>query len=134
MKIFFTLLQTQVLYQDKGNIILASLKFKLQNTDRGNGYWKFNNSLVRDENYIKIVKDTLQEQKYIYTNNNGNNDENAEFNMKNQFTINDQLFLETLLFSIRWETIEYSSRKKKESLQEEKKLEVEIKKIVRNFK
>ena len=106
-----------------------SLKFKLQNTDRGKGYWKFNNSLLRDENYIKAVKDTLQEQKYIYTNNNGNNDENAEFNMNNQFTINYQLFLETLLFSIRGETIKYSSRKKKESLQEEKKLEEEIKNL-----
>ena len=49
--------------------------------------------------------------------------------MNNQFTINDQLFLETLLFSIRGETIKYSSRKKKESLQEEKKLEVEIKNL-----
>ena len=80
------------------------------------------------------MKDTLQEQKDIYTNNNGHNDENQEFNINNQFTINDQLFLETLLFSIRGETIKYSSRKKKESFQEEKKLEVEIKKIGRNFK
>ena len=35
---------------------------------------------------MKIVKDTLQEQKDIYINNNGNNDENAEFNMNNEFT------------------------------------------------
>ena len=76
-----------------------SLKFKLQNTDRGKGNWKFNNSPLREENDIKIVKDTLQEQKDFYTNDNGNNDENAEFNMNNQITINDQLFLETLLFS-----------------------------------
>ena len=47
--------------------------------------------------------------------------------MNNQCTINDQLFLETLLFSISGETIKYSSRK--ESLQEEKKLEDEIKNL-----
>ena len=30
------------------------------------GYWKFNNSLLKDQNYIKIVKDTISEVKQTY--------------------------------------------------------------------
>ena len=78
---------------------------------------------------LRLLKIHCKNKNSIYTNNNGNNDENAEFNMNNQFTINYQLFLETLFFSIRGETIKYISRKKKESLQEEKKLEEEIKNL-----
>ena len=43
-----------------------------------------------------------------------------------QFNINDQLFLETLLMVIRGNTIKYSSVKKRKKLEEENKLEGEI--------
>ena len=42
------------------------------------------------------------------------------------FDINDQLFLETLLMTIRGNTIKYSSIKKRKKLEEENKLEQEI--------
>ena len=45
---------------DHSSIIL---KFKLQDNDRGRGYWKFNNSLLKDRDYISIVKDTTEEVK-----------------------------------------------------------------------
>ena len=47
--------------------------------------------------------------------------------MNRQFQINDQLLLETILFSIRGETMKYSSFKKKQSIEQESKLEMEIK-------
>ena len=43
------------------------------------------------------------------------------------------MLLETLLFTIRGETIKYSSRKKRETLQEEKKLEEEIELLEENL-
>ena len=43
-----------------------------------------------------------------------------------QFNINDQLFLETLLVIIRGHTIKYSSFKKKQSIEEKRRLENEI--------
>ena len=46
-----------------------------------------------------------------------------------QFSINDQLFLETLLMIIREDTIMYSSIKKKERYKEEQDLELQIKAI-----
>ena len=106
-----------------------SLKIKFQDAERGQGYWKFNNSLLKDKDYIKIVKDAIEETKDIYANNNNT----LGVNINNQYIIDDQLLLETLLFTIRGETIKYSSRKKRETLQEGKKLEEEIELLEENL-
>ena len=100
------------------------LKIKLHENERGRGYWKFNNTLLKDKDYVNVVKLQIQETINLYSRNNFNNNNNNV-----EFTINDQLFLETLLMVIRGETIKYSSRKKKESIREELKLEEEITKI-----
>ena len=105
------------------------MKIKFQDAELGRGYWKFNNSLLKDKDYIKIVKDAIEETKGIYANNNNT----IGVNINNQYIIDDQLLLETLLFTIRGETIKYSSRKKRETLQEEKKLEQEIKLLEENL-
>ena len=103
------------------------LKIKLHENERGRGYWKFNNTLLKDKDYVNVVKLQIQETIYLYSRNNFNNNNNVEF------TINDQLFLETLLMVIRGETIKYSSRKKKRKYPEELKLEEEITKIEENI-
>ena len=36
------------------------LKLDFYEQDRGKGYWKFNNLLFKDKNYIKIVQDTTR--------------------------------------------------------------------------
>ena len=86
------------------------LKLKLYDNERGRGYWKLNNSLLKDRKYVQIVKETINEVKSTYINHNQDtnvSDENIIFD------INDQLFLETLLLIIRGKTIQYSSFKKK---------------------
>lgn len=101
------------------------LKFKFQENERGKGYWKFNNSLLKDKTYIEEIKKTIEEVKATYATNS-----NLGENITNEdllFNINDQLFLETLLMIIRGNTIKYSSIKKKEMIKEEKNLEQEIK-------
>ena len=72
---------------------------------------------------LKLIHDTIS----IYKSDNNDNSNNNISERNVQFTINDQLILETLLIMIRGETIKYSARKKKESMQEEVKLEEEIK-------
>ena len=96
----------------------------LNKNERGRGYWKFNNSLLKDQNYIKLVKDTISEVIQTYSPNNSSG--NVE-NQPTEFSITDQLFLETLLLMIRGNTIKYSSFKKKQQQQQEIKLEQEIK-------
>ena len=76
----------------------------------GKGYWKFNNTLLKDNEYVTLIKNTIEDVKKTYVNNR--NDVNIA-NDEIQFNINDQLFLETLLMMIRGNTIKYSSEKKK---------------------
>ena len=99
------------------------LKLKFINNERGRGYWKFNNSLLKNKEYIKLVKDTIQEVIDTYKTN----DEHAINNI--EFSINDQLFLETLLMIIRGNTIQFSSFNKRKNTEKEKKLEADIKKL-----
>ena len=101
----------------------VTLELTLNENERGRGYWKFNNSLLKDHTYIQIVKDTISDVKQTYaTNNNDNLD-----NQQSEYGINSQLFLETLLLMIRGNTIKYSSFKKKQQHQQEIQLEQEIK-------
>ena len=53
------------------------------------GYWKFNNSQLKDQNYIKLVKDTISEVIQTYSPNNSSG--NVE-NQPTEFSITDQLF------------------------------------------
>ena len=123
-------------YRSDHSGVLLKLDFFEQ--ARGKGYWKFNNSLLKDKKYIKIVKDTINEVLSVHLketkvanneneNNNNNNDNDRDQNK--EFIINDQLLLETILMMIRGETIKYSSFKKKKQIEEEKQLEKEIENI-----
>ena len=96
------------------------LKLEFFEQARGKGYWKFNNSLLKDRKYIKIVKDTINEVLSLHlketkgaNNENKNNNNNNDRDENKEFIINDQLLLETILMMIRGETIKYSSFKKK---------------------
>ena len=70
------------------------LKLKFNNNERGKGYWKFNNSLLKDNEYIQIVKKAIEEVKNTYkiidvqqdrefNNNNDNNNNNINNNNNN---------------------------------------------------
>ena len=104
------------------------LKIKLHENERGREYWKFNNTLLKDKDYVNVVKLQIQETINLYSRNKFNNNNNNV-----EFRINDQLFLETLLMVIGVETMKYSSRKKKKSIREELNLEEEITKIEENI-
>ena len=102
----------------------VTLELTLNENERGRGYWKLNNSLLKAHNYIKIVKDTITDVKQTYAANN--NDDNLD-NQQSEYSINDQLFLETRLLMIRGITINYSSLKKKQQQQQAIQLAQEIK-------
>ena len=68
------------------------------------------------------MKDTIQEVINTYKTNDEQDMSNIEF------TINDQLFLETLLMIIRGNTFQFSSLNKKKNTEKENKLEADIKK------
>ena len=106
------------------------LQIKRNNFRIGRGLWKFNNSLLYDPNYVHIVKEVINKTKeqyasLVYNRENLNLIDSNEID----FTISDQLFLETLLTEIRGKTISYASFKKKETNKSEHLLSEDINKL-----
>ena len=132
--VFFFLHACEIIpgYRSDHSGVLLKLQINFD-TEKGRGYWKFNNTLLKDVAHVKKVKQVINENLDRYrlkdassdnTNNNNNNNNNKNDNNNNNnnnkdtidgnsFSINDQLLLETILLMIRGETIKYSSYKKK---------------------
>ena len=76
---------------------------------KGKPLWKHNNSLLQDIDYLTTINEKINDVKIqyslpVYETENIKNIPNDKL----QFTINDQLFLETLLMEIRGKSISYS--------------------------
>ena len=98
---------------------------------RGKGIWKFNNNLLYQKDYLTLINDIILDEKikyaipvysleYIKTSNNI------------QFTIADDLFLETLLLRVRGETVKFSSFQKTKESNLEKELIKDIETLEKN--
>ena len=95
--------------------------------ERGRGFWKFNNSLLHDHAYVKLIKDTIRNVKEKYAASPYNPKAIHSIPDDDLFlSIDDQLFFEQLLLEIRGATILFSSRKKKDKENDQKLLEEEI--------
>ena len=110
------------------------LTLKLTEFKHGKGFWKFNNSLLKDREYVNLVKSQIKETKMqyaalVYQLENINELNDAEI----EFRIPDHLFLDTLLMNIRGKTISYSTYKKKMQKETQSNLENEIKLLEENF-
>ena len=91
------------------------LELQLSTFKKGKGFWRFNNSLLKDPVYVNKVKECILETKREYSPIPVNpNMIEIIPNDTLQLSIEDDLFLETLLMNIRGVTISYSSWKKKE--------------------
>ena len=102
-------------YAYKSDHSMIDVFFKFIDQERGKGSWKFNNSLLHDEEYINIIKqciaDTLSQ--YEVSNDDG----------IITYSIDDQLLWEMLKLNIRGKTISYSSFKKRNRDKREQTLE-----------
>ena len=113
-------------YRSDHSIITIKLCF--DKTERGRGFWKFNNSLLKDPTCIQKVKDAIFKVKRQYAPIPYNreiisNIENHDF----QPILNDQLFFEMLLLEIITTSINYAKRKKRDDSLIIKKVEEDIK-------
>lgn len=105
----------------------VELELKLSEFVKGKGFWKMNNLLLKDLDYVKQVKRTIKNvtEKYAVPIYNFENLDQIPCN-EISFTINDQALFEQLLLEIRGMTIPYASKKKKEKLREEDELKISI--------
>ena len=100
----------------KSDHSIIDLEIIFEDVAHGKGLWKFNNSLLKDIDYLNCINTLIENIKlqYCIPIYNIENIENIH-NSTIQFVINDQLFLETLLMEIRGKTISFSSYKAKQN-------------------
>ena len=108
-------------YKSDHNPIMLTFIKSRQN--RGKGLWKFNNELLKNQDFIDMIKEELFLLKSIYAlpvydpeyvkNNHGD---------RLDITISDTLFLDTLLCQLRGAIIDFSRKLKKKERAEEKTL------------
>ena len=95
--------------------------------EKRKGFWKFNNTLLSDQSYVNIVKNTIKKLKAQYAASPYNPLMVNTINCDHlELVIDDQSFFEQLLLCIRGETIHYSSIRKKNQDKQTKLLEEEI--------
>ena len=96
---------------------LISIEIDFRNFKRGRGYWKFNNSLLKDLEYVSVVKKSIRNVIKTYCSNDFIDidvDEASPEQLQSiPCTINDQLLLDMIQLEIRGNTIKYASAKKK---------------------
>ena len=118
-------------YRSDHSMIILSLVFNPFN--KGKGLWKFNNSLLYEKDYSKIVREKIIDLKKQYAALIYNRDKIQEIDDNElQLTINVQLFLEMLLLEIRGKTISFASYIKKIKEQRFRDLQEEIATLEKN--
>ena len=96
-------------------------------------FWKFNNSLLYDKDYVTEIKSLINRIKGQYCSRVYNLD-NIDIipNDEISFTISDRLFLETLLLEIRGKSIAFATNKKRKENEKELDLNNRIDRLERN--
>ena len=79
---------------------------------RGKGFWKFNSSLIKDQNYITEITKLIR-----------------NFSNENEFLFNCRLKWELLKYEVRKFTIKYTKNVAKEKRQQRTNLENQIKEL-----
>lgn len=101
---------------------IVELNLRLSDFKRGKGFWKFNNNLLRDTDYVTMIKNLIVDLKHEYLDLDINNNDSA-------LKIKDDLLLDMLLLKIRGASIQYSARKKRERDKSRINLELRIIKL-----
>ena len=105
---------------------MNELNIQLNKFTLGKGVWKFNNSLLKNPDYLELINKAISDEilKYaipIYS---------LDFIEKHPealaFTIDDDLMLEMLFLRIRGETIKFASALKQRNNERERELEKDI--------
>ena len=97
---------------------MICMTIKGNSSYKGKSYWKFNNSLLRDAEYVNIVKSTIESVKQQYLSSDQTVQDAPE--TETPININDQLFLDVLLMEVREKQF-HIHRIKRSSIQHMKK-------------
>ena len=125
--LFTSVEEAKILPGYKTDHSLLLLKFDFRKFKKGKSYWKFNNSLLKDEKYVAEIKDLIKTTTLFYANKDSEN--YPDFVTQPDlidFTSDNELFFDVLLMEIRGKTIAYSTFKKGQFIDKEKNILEEI--------
>ena len=106
-----------------------SCTIKLSEEKRGPGVWRFNNSLLQEQDFIALIKKEINNFKEIYAASPYNPDYISSLSHGFEIMISPSLFWETLLATLRGTIIYYSKKRKAAKNRRQKTLEQNIKVI-----
>lgn len=113
---------------------ITTLTLKLTSFLRGRGYWKFNDSLLKNKEYVDEVKKCIANVRREYALPVYSLDAMANLDPDCiQFTINDQLLFEMFLLKIREMTISWGAKLKRDREKRHKTLEEQLKTLMVRF-
>ena len=113
---------------------MVKLEIRLNNIKKGQGFWKFNNSLQKDHTYVNKVKQIILDTKTEYSPMVVIRDSILDIPDEDlQLTIDDDLFLKMILTNIRKMTIPYCASKKRDKNKRKDILEKKIQNIKSQF-
>ena len=110
---------------------IVTVHLRTPQKKRGPGVWKFNSSLLKDEQYEKVIKELVTDTVRQYAIPIYRSDfvaDRTHFD-EIQFTITSHLFYETLIMLLRGETVRFSKRKARMVREEEGNISAEISRI-----
>ena len=109
---------------------IATISLKFYYFEKGKDLWKMNSALLSDKDYLDQINNLISSIVYEYALPVYDIDYIKNYII---FTINDQLFLETLLVKIRGQTIAYAPYKQNLNNTKEQTLMSEIEALEKKF-
>ena len=107
------------------------MDLRLCESKKGRESWKFNNTLLKNKDFIKLVKNEICLIKQTYALPVYNPEAVLTMNeLQLELIISDSLFLDTMLCQLRGSIISFSKRIARETRKEEKSLEIDINNLI----
>ena len=98
---------------------LVGIELNTENSEYGKGFWKFNSALLKEKEYVTLVKNEINNVLSDLTEGQGSQ----------TLTTSKQMFFEVLKLRIRGVTIPYCAKRKKKLNEKEKSIETEIQRL-----
>ena len=109
---------------------MVSLELQFTKESKFRNFWKFNSSLLKDQEFVNEINNVITKIKQQYAIPVYNTEKLDSIPLDEiEFVISNQLFLDTLFMEIRSKSMEYGAKKKRKDNEQEKELEKEITKL-----
>ena len=107
---------------------ILKIQLQISKFEIGKGLWKLNCNLLKNIEYIELINKTINEVKLRYALPVYNiNYLETVSDLDIKFTIDEDILLELIMYKIRYKTVKFASKIKKEQAKQEKDL---IKKLM----